>query len=119
VIVVEELGDAFLGDGDDADLDVGRVGAGEDLVVPLDLLDGEGDLLDGLELDDLGDLLGVDRGQLGEAGEGHVAGDGDDDAAAVDHVLAEELVEVDLDGLVNVDVGGGQYLFEGEDVVIG
>ena len=58
--------------------------AGADLlVVPDDLVEGEGDLLLGLEVDDVGDLLFLDRRQLDEAGQAALAGhaDGDDVAA--------------------------------------
>jgi hypothetical protein len=51
---------------EDPHLDVGRVGAHERLVVPLDLLERERDLLHRLELDDVGHLLGLDRRQLRE-----------------------------------------------------
>jgi hypothetical protein len=61
---VEAVLDALVGNGEDADLDVGRVLADEGLEVPDDLLDGEGDLLDGLEADDIRDLLGLDGGSL-------------------------------------------------------
>src|SRR5690606_8801110 len=89
----EALDDALAGHGEDADLDVRGVGALEGLVVPLDLFKRERDLLDGLELDDVLDLPGVDRGELGEAGEGGVAGDGDGDARAGEVVLLGEGVD--------------------------
>jgi hypothetical protein len=52
---------------EDADFDLRRIVAGERLVVPLDLVDGKGNLLHRLKLDDVGHLLRLDRRQLGEA----------------------------------------------------
>jgi hypothetical protein len=60
----QPLHDPLARDREDADLDVGGIGLLERLVVPLDLVDGEGDLLHRLELDDVRDLLGVHGGSL-------------------------------------------------------
>ena len=116
--VAEELRHPLLGDREDADLHVGRVGLLEHLVVPLDLLDGEGDLLLGLELDDVGDLLRLDRGQLREPREGHIPRDGGDHRALLDLVLLDQRVELDLDHLIHVQVRHRQDLLERQDVEV-
>jgi hypothetical protein len=110
---------ALAGDGEDADLDLGGVIGGEGLVVPLDLVDGEGNLLYRLELDDVGDLLGLDGRELREARKRRVARDGDDQVLALQRVLADELPEAEPGQLVLVDVGCGEHLLVGNDGEVG
>ena len=85
--------------------------AGADLlVVPDDLVERERDLLLGLELDDVGDLLLFDRRQLDEAGQAGLAGDADGDLVALDRVAREELLQRLAGELVGVGVGLGEDL---------
>jgi hypothetical protein len=62
---------------EDADFNIRRCGRLKKLVAPLHVVQGEGNLLDGLEADDLGNLLGLDRRQLDEAGKTGNAADAD------------------------------------------
>src|SRR5205085_5772137 len=54
---------------EDADLDIGRVGFLEELIGPFNVVEGEGNLLDGLEANDLGNLFWFYGRELDEAGE--------------------------------------------------
>jgi len=58
---------------------VGHHGGADALVVPDDFVEREGDLLLGLELDDVGDLAFFDGRQLHEPRQAALAGDADDD----------------------------------------
>ncbi len=70
---------------------LGLVGVAADgLVVPDDLFEGEGDLLAGLELHDVGDALLVDRRQLDELHQPRLARDADGDPGAGHLVPAQE-----------------------------
>jgi len=80
------------------------------LVVPDDFVEGEGDLLLGLELDNVDDLLLFDRRQLDEAGQAGLAGDGHGDDVALGGVALEELLEGLAGELVGVGVGLGEDL---------
>ncbi len=86
--VGEDLCDELFFHREDADFDIGGFGGLEGVVVPVDLVQREGDLLDGFKLDDLGNFFGFDRGELDEAGEGGGAGDADEDLFASDGVCA-------------------------------
>jgi hypothetical protein len=61
--------------GEDADFDVGRIGFLEELIAPFHIIEGEGNLLDRLEADDLGNLFGFYRRELDEAGKTLLATD--------------------------------------------
>ena len=77
-VVGQEARNAFFGNREDADLDIRGIFLSKHLVVPLDLIDGEGDLLLGFVSDDRLDLGRLDRGELGKACKGHVPGNGND-----------------------------------------
>ena len=84
---------------------VGHVAGADLLVVPDDLVEREGNLLLGLEPDDVGDLLFLDRRQLDEAGQAALAGDADGDQVALERVAREELLERLAGELIGVGVG--------------
>ena len=65
----EVLAQRLLLDREEADLDLGRLGADEGVVVPLDVVDRERDLLIDLVLDEVRDLARRNRRELREAGE--------------------------------------------------
>jgi len=119
VIVAQHLPDALFVHGKDADLDLRRLFLFEDLIVPFHLLDRERDLLHRLVLDDLRHLFGLDRRQLRETGEGHVPGHGGDDLTAAHLVLGQELAKLFLNRLIDIDIGRGEHLVEGDQVVVG
>ena len=75
------------------------------LVGPDDLFEREGDLLPGLELDDVGDPLLLDRRQLDELDQARLARHGDRDLAALQVVAVEERRQRLADELVGVGVG--------------
>ena len=64
LVVVEDVVDVLPLDAEDAGLLLGGVRPGEDLVVPDDLVDREGDLLGRLEPDDVGNLVGLTGGSV-------------------------------------------------------
>ena len=70
---------------------VGDVAGADLLVVPDDLVEVERDLLLGLEVDDVGDLLLFDGRQLDEAGQAALAGHADGDDVAAEGVARQEL----------------------------
>ena len=106
----EPLLHPVAGDGEDADLQLPDVVGRERLVVPLDLVDGEGNLLHRLELDDVGNLLRLHRRQLGEPGKRRVARNRNDQVLALQNVGADELPEAQPRDLVLIDVRCGQDL---------
>src|SRR5205085_1036578 len=80
--------------------------AGADLLeVPDDLVEVEGDLLLGLEADDLADLSLLDGGQLDEAGQAALPGDADGDHVAPQAVARQKLLQSLARQLVGVGVG--------------
>ena len=96
--------------GEQADLRLHGEAVGDDagadlLVVPDDLVEVEGDLLLGLEADDVGDLLFFDRRQLDEAGQAALAGDADGHDVAAEVVARQELLEGLAGQLIGVGVG--------------
>jgi hypothetical protein len=105
----EPLAEALLRDREDAHLDLGAVGGLHDLVIPLDFLDGERDLLHGLELHDARDLARLDRRELRETGERGVPGDRDHRTLALHALLAHELAQAKTDHLVLVEVRRRQH----------
>src|SRR5262249_14780827 len=83
---------------EEADLRIHREAVGDRalahlLVVPDDLVEWEGDLLLGLELDDVNDLFLFDRGQLDEPGQARLAGDAHGHEVALGRVPGEELLQ--------------------------
>jgi hypothetical protein len=92
VDVVEQIG--F--DGDDDDFDLIGVAAIDELIVPDDLVNRVGDVLLGLEGDDLIDLLFADRRQLDEAGENGLRRDRVIDLRALQLAGLHHLVEDEL-----------------------
>ena len=97
-------------DGEQADLGLHGEAVGDDagadlLEVPDDLVQGEGDLLLGLEADDVGDLLFLDGRQLDEAGQAALAGHADGDHVALEGVARQELLQGLAGQLVGVGVG--------------
>jgi len=107
-----------LAHGEDADLDVGALGLLEELVAPLDVVQREGDLLDGLEAHDLGDLALLDGRQLDEAGEARLAADPDRDLAALGQVALDEVGQRVLDELLAVVAGLGEHGLVLDDVEV-
>ena len=96
--------------GEQADLGLHREAVGDDagvelLVVPDDLVEVEGDLLFGLEANDVADLLLFDGRQLDEAGQTALSGDGDGDDVAADLVARQELLQRLAGELIGVRVG--------------
>ena len=79
-------------------------------IVPDDFIEREGDLLLGLELDDLGDLLLFDRRQFDEPRQTGLPGDADGDLVVLDLVAGEELLERLADQRVRVGVRLGEDL---------
>ncbi len=84
---------------------VGQLADADLLVVPDDLVEVERDLLLGLEADDVGDLLFLDRRQLDEAGQAALAGHADGDLVAAEVVARQELFQRLAGQLVGVGVG--------------
>ena len=89
------------------------------MVVPLDLVDREGNLLDRLELDDVGHLLRLDGRQLGETGKGGMARHGHHQVLAFQRLLTNELAQGETNNLVLVDVRGGQNPLQRNDREVG
>ena len=77
----------------------------EPLIVPDDLLERKRDLLFRLELDDVGDLLFIDRGQLDEARQAALPGDADRDEVPLDLVPLQKLIERIARELIGVGIG--------------
>ena len=94
--------------GEDAHLDVRRVGVLEELVAPLHVVQREGDLLDGLEPDDLGDLAPLDGRELDEAGEAGLPAHADGDFPTLGEMALGEVRQRRLDEGVAVVAGLGQ-----------
>ena len=74
-VILDDRPHQVFAHGKDADFDIRRIGVLEELVGPLHVLQGEGNLLDGLEADDFGDFLGFDRRQLDKPGEARLPAD--------------------------------------------
>src|ERR1019366_1812612 len=103
----------------DANLNFGGLVVLEKLVAPFDIVQGEGDLLDGFEADDFGDFFGFDRGELDEAGERLLAADTDTDLSFFDPGMTlDEIVEGGLDEGFAVVPGGGEDGFVLDDFKI-
>ena len=80
--------------------------AGADLLeVPDDFFEREGDLLLGLEADDVVDLLFFDGRELDEAGQAALPGHAEDDGVAADGVALEKLVQRLARQLIGVGIG--------------
>ena len=80
------------------------------LVGPDDLVEREGNLLLGLELDDVGDALLLDRRQLDELDQSGLAGHRDRDLASLDVVAVGERGQRLANQLVGIGVGLAQDL---------
>src|SRR5207245_1655269 len=94
----EEAFDDIGLDGDEQDLQFAAGGRAQNLVIPDDLFEREGDVLLGLVLDDLGDFARVHRGKLDEFGEDVEAGGADVDVFAFDALFGQHVLEGFEDG---------------------
>ena len=90
----ELLCDLVLDD-DGEDVDLIHALCGDELVVVEDLVDGEGDVVGGLEFGHLADVLAVEVAvaKAGEAHEGGLTGEGDEGALGAEAALGEHLPE--------------------------
>ena len=98
----------FLAHGENADLDVGARGVTEELVGPFDVIEREGDLLNGLKAHDLGNLLLFDRRQLDEAGERLLPADAHSGDATLDRVPLNEVCQRALNERFAIIAGAGE-----------
>ncbi len=78
-------------DGQEHDLQFPLRVAAEQLIIPNDFIDGEGDVLLGLILDDLRDLGLIDGRQFDEPGEHGLAGNAEHDTPGLDVSLADHI----------------------------
>ena len=90
---LEQAFDHVFLDGDEQHLEFAGGSGAEDLIIPHDFLQREGDILLRLVLDDLCDLGGIDRGQLDELGEGVETRRADIDVASFRSDLGQQLIQ--------------------------
>ena len=114
----EQFADAVLRDGEDADIDLDVVLALEGLVVPLHLVDREGNLLLGLEINEFCEILEVPpHRQLGEARERIAPGHAHHHAVGLELLAVgrQELTQREPNHGGRIDVGRGKHLLVRDD----
>ncbi len=79
------------------------------LVIPLNLIDRKWNLLHCLKLDDVGDLFGLDRRQLGESHQGRVPLNGHHNEFIIQLFLADQLAQRHSHHLRHIDVWCAQH----------